>query len=354
MLRGTLPFRPPAHLFLLIGVIALTGLRAQETRGTIQGRIVDPSGSGIPGATIQIANEGTNVSTKTQSDSQGDFAAPFLPPGFYRLTITATGFKNYTRSGAELRIDERLQLDVKLEIGDASQQVTVTAAVPVLDTASANLGQVVDSRSAAELPTPDGSPFSLVYLSPGIIYTYPGSQGDTPQGSENGITQSNFYGTQRGSTEFTIDGVPNTQNSFADYGTGVLDSPPGDIVQEFKLETAFDASAGHTSGVIVNFVLKGGTNQLHATAYAIDKEPSMVANNWFSNRAGQPLGHFLYHRWGATTTGPVVIPKLYNGHNRTFFTFGYEGSKTLGAVTPYIVSMPTVAERQGVEVESKL
>jgi hypothetical protein len=346
MSNGTSSFQRFTRL-LLTGLIALAGLNAQETRGTIQGRILDPRGSAIPGAAIQITNEGTNVATRTQSDSQGDFAVPFLPPGFYRLAISAQGFKNYTRSGAELRIDDRLQLDVKLEVGDASQQITVTAAVPVLDTASANLGQVIDSRSAAELPTLDGSPFSLVYLSPGIIYTYPGGQPDVPQNQENAITQSNFYGTPRGSTEFTIDGVPNTQNSFADYGTGVLDSPPGDIVQEFKLETPFDASAGHTTGTIVNFALKGGTNVLHGTAYAIDREPSMVANNWFSNRAGVPQGHFLYHRWGATATGPVVIPKLYQGRNRTFFTFGYEGSKTLGAITPYIQTMPTAAEHNG-------
>src|ERR1019366_2547963 len=105
---------PPArqffHSILLLGLITLAALHAQETRGTIQGRILDPGGSAIPGATIQITNEGTNVATRTQSDSQGDFAAPFLPPGFYRLAISAKGFKNYLRSGAELRIDDRLQL----------------------------------------------------------------------------------------------------------------------------------------------------------------------------------------------------------------------------------------------------
>lgn len=337
----------PRLLAVFLVLIAAAGLHAQETRGTIQGRILDPAGSAIAGATIQITNEGTNVTMRTQSDSQGTFAAPFLPPGFYRLAVSASGFKAYARSGAELRIDDRLQLDVTLQVGDASEQVTVTAAVPLLDTASGNIGTVIDGRSAAELPTLDGSPFSLVYLSPGIIYTYPGSQPDIPQNQENAITQSNFYGTQRGSTEFTLDGVPNTQNSFADYGTGVLESPPGDIVQEFKLETPFDSSAGHTSGTIVNFVLKGGTNQLHATAYAIDREPSMVANGWFSNRAGVPRSHFLYHRWGATATGPVEIPKLYHGRNRTFFTFGYEGSKTVGAVSPYIQTIPTMAERAG-------
>jgi hypothetical protein len=328
-------------------VLSASGLFAQESRSTIQGLVLDGGGAAVPGASVQVTNEDTNVVASTKSDSQGSFAVPFLSPGMYKLVATAAGFKAYTRSGVELRMADRLQLDIKLEIGDASQQITVTAEVGTLDTASANLGQIIDARSAAELPTYDGSAFSLVYLSSEIVYTYPGAPGSFPQGQQNAITQSNFSGTPRGSTEFTLDGVPNTQNGFADYGSGVMFSPPSDVVQEFKLETPFDASAGHTSGTIVNFVMKGGTNKLRGTALFVDREASMVANSWFSNRAGTPRPAFKYHRWSATATGPVEIPKLYHGTNRTFFTFAYEGVRTIDPSTAYIQSVPTLPQLKG-------
>jgi hypothetical protein len=333
--------------FLLAALLAAGVLRAQESRSTMQGLILDAASAAVPGAAIVITHEGTNIATKTQSDAQGSFAVPFLPAGSYRLAVTATGFKAYTRSGIELRMADRLQLDVHLEVGDATQQITVTADVPLLDSASANLGQIIDARSAAELPTNDGSAFSLVFLSSEIVYTYPGPQGSFPQGQQNAITQSNFSGTPRGSTEFTLDGVPNTQNGFADYGSGVMMSPPGDLVQEFKLETPFDASAGHTSGTIVNFVMKSGGNAFHGVALYTNRDPSMVANGWFSNRAGTPRAEFKYHRWSTTLTGPVILPRLYSGRNRTFFSFGYEAVHSIDPSTAYIQSVPTLAEAKG-------
>ena len=128
-----------------------------------------------------------------------------------------------------------------------------------------------------------------------------------------------------GTTDYTIDGVPNTQTSNVGNGAGASNSPPADLVQEFKLETAFDASFGRTSGTVMNVSIKTGTKTPHGTAYIFDRETGWSANSFFGNRAGSPLGNFTYKRWGASLLGPVYIPKIYNGKNRTLVSYGYEG-----------------------------
>ncbi|HWB52596.1 MAG TPA: carboxypeptidase-like regulatory domain-containing protein, partial [Tepidisphaeraceae bacterium] len=335
----------------LVGLLlTLTGnVCAQEARGTIQGRVLDSSGAIISGASVQATNLATKTVFRATTDAQGSYNLPYLAPGFYTLSATAKGFKRTDRSNIELTIDQRLQVDMVLELGSVQETVVVTAETPILDTASANLGQVVDSRRVAELPTPDGSPMSLVYLTPGVANTYPAAPSavSAPELQQNAITQSAFGGLPRGSVDFTLDGVPNTQNSIADYGSGFVNSPPADIVSEFKIETPFDASVGHTSGLVVNFVLKTGGNSVHGSAWYVDREPEWGANNWFANRAGTPLGDFTYRRWGATLTGPVVIPKVYDGHDRTFFTYGYEDLSEIQAGGTYTTTVPTAAEVGG-------
>jgi len=298
----------------------------QETRGTIQGRILDVSGAVVPNATVVAQNVDTGVNSKSTSNADGAYTLSFLLPGNYTLTASAPGFKSARREQIELRIHDRLMIDVSLEVGAVSEQVEVTGQTPLLETATASTGQVMDARRIAELPIPYGSPVSLVYLTPGVINTYPGGLTyQQPTDVQASITLLNVNGAPQGSTDFTLDGVPNTQTSMADKGVGISNSPPSDMVQEFKIETAMDASVGHTSGAVMNFSLKTGTNKPHGTAYLFDRAPSWNANNFFANRSGQPRGEFSYKRWGATLTGPVYIPKLYNGKNRTFFSYGYEG-----------------------------
>jgi hypothetical protein len=322
---------------------------AQEARGTIQGKVLDGSGSTVSGAIVSATNVGTKVAISHTSDASGTYNLPYLAPGLYLLSATAPGFKRTERPNIELRIDQRLQIDLTLELGNVQETISVTGQSPILETATANLGQVVDSRRVADLPTPDGSAMSLVYLSPGVANTYPAAPSavSAPELQQNAITQSAFGGLPRGSIDFTLDGVPNTQNSIADFGSGFVNSPPSDIISEFKIETAFDASVGHTSGSVVNFVLKTGSNQLHGSAFYVDREPEWGANNWFANRAGTPLGDFTYRRWGATLTGPVVIPKVYRGHDRTFFTYGYEDLSEIQAGGTYTTSVPTATEIGG-------
>jgi len=332
----------------LLAALLLSIAWSQETRGTIQGRVLDPSGATVPGATVAAVNVATNVSISTKSAADGSYSIPYLLPGSYRVEVKAVGFRSLVREGIELRINDRVMVDLAMQVGEAKESVTVSTELPLLETATANVGQVIDARRVAELPNRDGSPAALVFLSPGAIYTYTGGSGIlAPQFLQNAITNSNINGTPRGSTDFTMDGVPNTQNSIADYGNGMLNSPPADLVQEFKMETAYDASFGHTSGSIVNFTLKTGTNDFHGTALLAHRDPEWQANTFIANANKQQRAVFYYDRWSATMTGPLRIPKLYDGRNRTFFSFGYEENHFGYPGSAFTSTVPTAAQIGG-------
>jgi hypothetical protein len=298
----------------------------QESRGTISGTVSDSSGAVVPAATVTATNTATNVSTKVSTNQNGVYTLPFLLPGSYAVTASASGFKNARRDDVIIRIADRLQVDFGLEIGAVSEEVRVTATAPLLQTSSANLGQVVESRLIRELPIPHGAPLTLMYLTPGVVNTYPGGMTfQEPTNLNATSTMVNINGAPMGTTDFTVDGIPNTQSSNADRGVGMANSPPADVVEEFKLETAFDASVGRTSGTVINVSLRSGTNQPHGAAYIFHRDPDWNANTFFANRAGQSKGQFNYDRWGASLSGPVYVPKIYSGKDRTFFTYGYEG-----------------------------
>jgi hypothetical protein len=257
------------------------------------------------------------------TSKEGRYDLLFLLPGIYRITVSAPGFKVAQQDRVELRIHDRLQIDFSMEVGEISERVQVTAEAPLLQTATANEGQVFDGHRLANLPIPHGSPYSLIYLAPGTITARPINR--VFQETSNLDQFSNevtFNGQPAGTSDWTIDGSPNVQSS---KSIGPMNSPPADLVQEIKLETAFDASVGHTSGTVVNVSLKSGGNSPHGTAYGYFRNRDWDSNSFFANRAGQAKPPVKNRRWGATLSGPVYIPKVFNGRDRTFFTYGYEG-----------------------------
>jgi hypothetical protein len=334
--------------FIPIAVLALMTVRAasaQETRATILGQVRDSSGAVVPTAAVKVTNVATNVSMETKTNPEGQYVLPFLVPGTYSITAGAPGFKTSLRENIELRMSDRMQLDLNLEIGSLSEQVEVKAEQPLLQAANANLGQVMDTRRVAELPIAHGSAFSLIYLSPGVLDTYQaGNMRQSPDALQVIAGQGLMMGGSPGNTaDFTMDGIPNTQTN---WGNSILNLPPIDAVGEFKVETAFDASQGHTSGVIMNFSLKGGTNQPHGTAYIFLREPSWNANDFQSNKYGLPRSEFTYKRWGASSTGPIYIPKVYDGRNRSFYSYSFEYYDA-GTPDGFLGSVPTPKEATG-------
>ena len=335
MFRRIAPFVSATAMLL----VAAFSLPAQDYRGQVAGKVLDPTGAAVPGALIKVINIATNSESQTRSDGHGNYATLYLPPSMYMVTVEAPGFKKLVRQGIEVRVGDSLQLDLTLEVGTAQETVNVTAEALLLETTTASSGQVIATRTIADLPLSDGNPFVLHRLAPGVIYN-----GDLKfsRPFDNGGTSSIVVDGAPGANEFTLDGAPNMAS-----GGRVAFVPPRDVVEEFKVETAnFDAQDGHTAGANVNVALKSGTNQIHGTAYEFFRNDKLAANDFFLNRSGRPRDSLRYNLYGGTVGGPLWFPKLYNGKNRTFFFFGYEGIKDRFP-EPGLYTVPTQAQRNG-------
>jgi hypothetical protein len=313
-------------LRLAIAVVALAActlpLAAQESRGTIVGRVSDPSGALIPNATVEVKNKAQGVVQTFKTNESGAYQAPYLIPGQYEVAVTAEGFKRAVRDTVSVTVGDRVNVDLTMEVGEMTQSVSVTAEAPLLQTASSSSGQVVDTKRLAELPLAHGQPLQLMGLATGVAYTGSATL-DRPYEPTH-IAGFAMNGTRGNRSDITIDGIPSTATANANE---VIASyvPPQDMVQEFRVQTAtFDAQFGNTEGGVTNISIKSGTNNFHGTAYYYKQAPALFANNWFANAGNQPRTEFDYDRVGGSFGGPVILPKLYNGRNRTFFMYGPE------------------------------
>lgn len=312
---------------------------AQEARGTLLGRVTDSSSGVVAGARVEALNVDTGVRFSSLSNRTGDYIFPLVLPGSYTITAENPGFKKYTRSGIVVRVNDQVTIDVQLEVGEASQTVNVTAETPLLDTSSASIGHVVDSRTINELPLKDGMVLTMATLAPGVIFT-PESAGYVRPFDTSSPSTMSIDGTRSGSNQFMMDGAPNMQ------GTQVAYAPPPGVVEEFKVQAAtFDASSGFMGGASINMSTKSGSNALHGQIYYFMQNPVLNADKFFRLAAGKP--QFRLYRWGGSASGPIQIPKLYNGRNRTFFMYGYEAIWSFDP-SPWVVeSVPTAAMRNG-------
>jgi carboxypeptidase family protein/TonB-dependent receptor-like protein len=327
----------------LVAAVICAGLAApagaQDPRGAITGQVRDTSGGSLPGVTVAATNVATNVSSTTVTSGDGNYNIPYLTPGGYRVTAELSGFKKLVRDGLEVRIGDRLTVDLTLELGQVEETVTVTARASLLESASSSAGQVIDEKRIALMPLSDGNPFVLTRLVPGVAYT-----GDLKfsRPFDNAGTSSINADGSTGGNEFTLDGSPNMAS-----GRRVAFVPPAGAVSEFKVQTAtFDAADGHTAGAIVNVTLKSGTNDLHGDGYYYKRSDKLSATDFFVNRSGGSKPELHYNRPGATLGGPVVVPGIYDGHDRTFFFGAVEWLYDLFP-EPLSQTVPTAAMRAG-------
>jgi len=330
------------RLILTLAVLSLSGIRlsGQDTRGQILGRVQDPSGAVLTGVTIRATNTDTNVEVMTVTNENGEFVLPYLISGTYRVSIEHPGFKRFLQDGIALRLADRVALNIALELGQTTETVQVTGQASLIESSSASLGQVIDNRRIAELPLKDGNPIMLASLAPGALNLTTG--GWTRPFDNSSPSAVAINGTRSAMNEFTMDGAPDTQRAIVAY------IPPSDVVQEFKIQTAtFDATVGFTPGATINVSLKSGTNQLHGTAYHFLQNPALNANKFFSNQAGLSKAVIRLNRWGTTGSGPVYLPKLYDGRNRTFWLYGYEGIYSADPEGTLTTAVPTPKMRQG-------
>src|SRR5215207_8474128 len=324
-----------AGLLLIIAAFTAT---AQEFRGSLTGKITDPNGAVVPGSKVEIKNIETGIVSSATTGEDGGYNFPLLPPGKYQLTVSKENFNTAVREGIQVRVADRLTLDVQLEIGVTAMVTTVASAL-TLDTGTVNTGTVVTGKQISELPLTEGTAYQLATLAPGIAYTGnplftgPTSNGNLAAFRSNGAT---------GSNQITLDGSPNYA-----FDGGVGFSPPSDAVQEFKVQTSqFDAQQGYSAGATVNVAVKSGTNDLHGSGWYFNRDRSRTSNNFFANRAGQDRPERTYHRFGGTLGGPVYLPKIYDGRDHTFFFFAYERLKDNQA-EPQLFTVPTEAFRHG-------
>lgn len=324
------------------GMLFLTGLAAQEFRATITGRVTDATDAAVPKASLQIRNAETNEVAVAVSSASGDYTAPLLRPGTYSISVQVAGFKAFTRSGLVLNVGQTATINIVLEVGNVTDQITVTGEAPLVDTATANRGAVIDNQQVTEFPLNGRNPFMLSTLAAGVnfngnlIYPRPFDNGAIAQWSLNGSLAAN--------NDFMLDGAPNN----AQAGTNnIALVPPVDSVQEFKVQTnTYDAQNGHTGGGVVNVSIKSGTNSFHGTGYEFARRNAWDANSFQNNAArAARSGHYL-DQYGIQAGGPVYIPKLYDGRDKSFFMVNYEGYRE-ATPGPLTLSVPELDMREG-------
>ena len=331
----------------VLGLLAMLAVHqlsnAQEFRGAILGRITDPSGAVVPGAVVTVTNEETNVAVETRSNQDGNYNVPFLLSGRYKVGAAAPGFRTTVQPGVIVQVNDRIALNLTLQLGAISESVVVTAESPQLQTASADLGQVVDREFLDRLPVTGRTVLSFADMAPGVLG---GGGGGWPGGvasnDQNKIAVNGGNGTDKGN-DITVDGVPALVPRQSGLAAGI---PMSDAVQEFKVATTmFDASLGRSNGGALSITTRSGTNEYHGSGYYLTEKAALDANSWTNNRvriAKQPIHRYAV---GGTVGGPVRLPK-YDGHNRTFFFFGFEKSIN-GRSAAALARVPTSAERQG-------
>jgi hypothetical protein len=306
---------------------------AQSITGSIVGTVSDPSGAALPNAKITATEESSNISTEVQSDGHGAYVFASLRPGTYRVEAEASGFRKLVNTGIEVRVNDRLEINLTMVLGSRTESVEVTTATPLIETQTGAIGNVIDNRKIINLPLNQRNPFQLTLLSPGVVPST--AFGDAFNTGADFIINGN-----RGNTsEILIDGVTNSVPA-ANPIVVVSLFPSPDALEEFKVQTnGYAAEFGRSGGGIVNMVIKSGTNQFHGVAYEFLRNSQLDANDFFANKAGRALTSFKRNQYGFTAGGPII-------RDKAFFFFNYEALR-LRSRGQLSGTVPTALERRG-------
>lgn len=329
---------------LVLLVLCCAPLRSQESRGTITGRVVDASGAVVAGAEVRVTNKETGATATARSNGAGNYTIPYLLPGVYDLSADFTGFKKTETPGIQVRVNDVLRIEVRLEVGTATETVEVKGGAPLLEASNVSIGQVVGERQIADLPIQAGNANELVLLAPGVTNSTNLRQRKSSFNSAS--SQFTTNGNALYANEYTIDGVPDT--FFNGGGSPLIAFQlPENSVSEFKVQTSsFDAALGHTPGAVLNTISKSGANDFHGELHEWMINAALDADTFFQNASGGAKPQYQDSRYGASLGGPVHIPKVYNGKNKSFFFVGWEGNQW-GKPTATIGTAPTAAEKNG-------
>jgi trimeric autotransporter adhesin len=326
---------------LIISAVLFAGLAfSQAYQGSLRGRVADPSGSAVTTATLTLTDDGTSESRKTITNNLGEYSFAAVTPSTYTLTIESAGFKRLEQKGIEVTTRAAVTVDLELELGQVSESVNVTGETPPLQTADASTGQAIDTQQITDLPILGRNAFFEEKLAQSVVFV-------------NNPTMGRMQ-DQNANSDVSISGGPLRTNNVLVDGISITDSnnravfiPSPEALQEVKLQgSTYDAEAGRTGGGTFNSLIRSGTNEIHGSAIGHLRETDWLANTFFGNKDGQPRAPQPFKDWAGSLGGPVIIPKLYNGHNRTFFFAANEAYREEDALTTEL-SVPTALERAG-------
>jgi len=330
-----------------LGALAVPLSAAQEAaRGTITGIVTDPQHLVVAGAHVKATNTATGVQTSTVTTAGGNYALLYLIPGTYSVEVEHAGFEKLVRPDIAVHVGDELKINLQLVLGNVKQEVTVKGGASALQTANADVGQTFDRQELSDLPLPDSNPFTLTQLVAGTVFT------GNPKFSrpfDNGDVSAVRVNGAEGGNDFSLNGVPNNGAQKGSGNSAVAFQPPVDAIEDFKMTTSnFSATSGNTAAGSVNINTKSGTNAYHGTLYEFWRNDALAANDFFGNNTTpkQARAVVRYNHFGGTFGGPVRIPKLYNGQDKTFF---FVAAEALPDTFPNrgFFTVPTLAERNG-------
>ncbi len=318
-----------AALIALLLTICPQWLSAQSTElGTIAGTVTDPGGGLVPGAHVKVINTGTNDAREVVSDSQGSFAARSLVPGTYRVEVSAPSFSQQIQDNIKLDLSATVSLNFHLSVGQVSQQIEVQAQGALLQTEESSVGTLITNAQIVELPLNGRNFNDLTRLTPGAVRGT-SAGGETIQGETFAVA-----GDRSDNSYYALDGMYNNGSFFK---TAAI-HPSIDAIQEFRIATNTGAQYGAAAGANINVMIKPGTNQYHGTLYEFLRNDKLDSRNYFAPN----LPEFRQNQFGFTLGGPIQIPKIYNGHDKTFWFFNYEGTRIRSGNTSF-QNVPTAS-----------
>jgi outer membrane receptor protein involved in Fe transport len=318
--------------FALFLSLTAVPLGAQST-GAIVGVVQDSSGAMVPGASITVRNELTSLASNATSDAAGRFTFPRLPVGSYRIEATHQGFRQFVAEGVRLDADQTRHAAVTLEVGQISESVSVRGAVALVETVGGTVKEIVDSKRIVDLPLNGRNPLQLQLLLPGVV----NSTGTVSLGQNTALSVNGARGT---ANNYLLDGGDN--NDPLTNTASLVPNP--DALEEFSVLTNnFSAEYGRNTGAVINAITKSGTNEFHGSFFEFVRNDKFDARSFFSLVTPK----LRRNQFGATFGGPLNVPKLYQGRDRTFFFVSYEGVRQRKGDTFSSLVVPTELERRG-------
>jgi hypothetical protein len=335
----------PALRIVILLLLCAASFAYGQGYGTIVGTVSDPSGGVIPGAKVTVIDQGTQLAREVITNAQGYFVIPALPPSIYNVSASASSFATMLQKGVTLLADQSLTFDIKMTIGQTIETISVQSNPVQVDTTTSTLSQVVEQRRIVDLPLNGRNAASLATLVPGTILA-PANNAD--QGIYKTVPVAitiSANGSRSNQTGFNLDGVNNN-----DIYTNVnMPFPFPDALQEFSVQTSnYAARYGGNSGAVINAITKSGTNEIHGDLFEFVRNRVFNAANYFGYTGGvKTVDPLKRNQFGGTVGGPIVIPHLFNGRDKTFFFFGYQQTQIRDIANGNVAYVPTAAELNG-------